>query len=108
MPSSNVLKSVSLFSDITENQEALDVIGSMMEKKTFEKNHQLTVEGAPGSQFFVLVSGHDESFHQFVFSRYSYTAQEIVLDRQFKDMMIREGQMLKINIDDISKLKDNV
>ena len=57
------------------------------------------------AEIFVLVSGHDESFHQLVFSRYSYTANEIVLDRQYKDMLIREGHMLRINIDDISKLK---
>ncbi len=56
------------------------------------------------AEVFVLVSGHDESFNQLVFSRYSYTADDIVLDRHFKDILIRQGHLVKIEIDDISEL----
>jgi inward rectifier potassium channel len=80
------------------------VIHIIDEKSPLHKMSLSDLE-SKSTEIFVLVSGHDESFHQLVFSRYSYTANEIVLDRHYKDMMIREGHMLKINIDDISKLK---
>lgn len=72
---------------------------SPLHKKTLE---QLANETA---EIFVLVSGHDESFNQLVFSRNSYTADDIVLDRHFKDILIRQGNKMKIEIDDISELK---
>lgn len=71
---------------------------SPLYQKTLE---QLTAETA---EIFVLVSGHDESFNQLVFSRYSYTADDIILDRQFKDIMIRQGHMIKVEIENISEL----
>ncbi len=57
------------------------------------------------AEIFVLVSGHDESFNQLVFSRCSYTSEDLVLDRQFKDIVVREGHMIKIEIENISELK---
>jgi inward rectifier potassium channel len=57
------------------------------------------------AEFFILVSGHDESFNQLVFSRYSYTPNDIQLDRQFKDILIRNGHNLRIEIENISELK---
>ena len=68
-------------------------------KKSLDDLDQLAAE------VFVLVSGHDENFNQLVFSRYSYTPEDMILDRQFKDILISEGHVLKIEIENISELK---
>ncbi len=68
-------------------------------EKSLDELNQMTAE------VFVLVSGHDETFNQLVFSRYSYTPDDMILDRQFKDILIREDHMLRIEIENISELK---
>ncbi len=83
------------------------VIHVIDEKSPFYQKNLLDLENK-NTEIFILVSGHDESFHQLVFSRYSYMAQDILFDQQYKDMLIREEHMLRVNIDDISKLKDHV
>lgn len=72
---------------------------SPLYNKTVDELTEVNVE------IFALVSGHDESFNQLVFSRCSYTPEDLVYDRQFKDILIREGHMIKVEIENISELK---
>ena len=57
------------------------------------------------SEIFVLASGHDETFNQLVFSRFSYTAKDLILDRQFTDILHRENGKVRVDIQKISELK---
>src|SRR4051812_23214044 len=51
----NVLKKVSLFSGLTEEQ--LEVIGSSCKGKSYKAGHVLFLEKAQGAEFYVVMSG---------------------------------------------------
>ncbi len=55
--SSDILKNVSLFSDIKDSEEALGVISKIMKSQSYPKGHTLVEQGTEGHDFFVLVSG---------------------------------------------------
>ena len=55
--SSDILKSVSIFSDLKNSTKGLDILSQIMKSQTFAKGHTLVEQGKSGSEFFVLVSG---------------------------------------------------
>lgn len=59
------------------------------------------------AEIFVLASGHDETFNQLVFSRFSYTAKDLVIGRQFEDILHRDNGKVRVDIQKISELKNN-
>lgn len=52
-----ILKKVSIFSDIKENPEALNIVGQIMETKSYPQKSFLTEQGKEGHEFFVLTLG---------------------------------------------------
>ena len=61
---------------------------------------------AVGTELFVSLIGHDETFSQTIFTRRSYTADDIVMNKQFVDIIERNETQLRVNIDKISELKE--
>lgn len=60
------------------------------------------------TEFFVSVSGIDDTFGQIINARFSYIPEEIEFNRSFEDMMIwDEAGRLNIHIDRISDLKNS-
>ena len=55
--STEILKNVSIFSDIKNFPEALEVLSKIMKSQSFSRGHTLVVQGKEGLEFFVLVSG---------------------------------------------------
>lgn len=52
-----ILKKVSIFSDLTENHEAFEILLSMLEKRQYDKDQFLIKEGESGDEFYILISG---------------------------------------------------
>ena len=57
------------------------------------------------AEVFVSVTGHDVSFSGTVHARFSYIPDEIVMDKQFADLIQRQNGKIKINLDVISDTK---
>ncbi len=58
------------------------------------------------TELFISLIGHDETFSQSIFTRRSYTTDDIAFNKQFVDIIERNNNQLKINIEKISDLRD--
>lgn len=70
----------------------------------FEKN--LDYLKSVSTELFISLIGHDETFSQTIFTRRSYTSDDIVFNKQFVDIIERNDNQLRVNIERISDLKD--
>lgn len=69
-------------------------------KITLEQLNEMNAE------ILVLVSGNDETFNQFVHSRFSYAAEDILVGAHFEDILIRDHNgHISVKVDWISKVK---
>lgn len=71
--------------------------------------HKMTLEELreSHSEIFVIVSGHDDIFNQLIHSRFSYTADDIVLGKQFVDILKRNDDgKVTVEVENISSLKN--
>ncbi len=55
--STEILKNVSIFSDLKNSPEALEVLSKIMKPQSFSRGHMLVEQDKEGFEFFVLVSG---------------------------------------------------
>ena len=55
--STDILKSVSIFSDLKNSDEAMSVLSKIMKPQSFSSGHTLVEQGKEGFEFYVLVSG---------------------------------------------------
>lgn len=78
----------------------------VIDKKSplFEKN--LDYLKSVSTELFISLIGHDETFSQTIFTRRSYTSDDIVFNKQFVDIIERNDNQLRVNIERISDLKD--
>lgn len=58
------------------------------------------------TELLVSLIGHDEIFSQTIFTRRSYTTDDIVYNKQFEDIIERNDNQLRVNIDKISSFRD--
>ncbi len=57
-------------------------------------------------EFLISFSGTDQTFSQPIHADVTYNTNDIIFDRQFKDMVIRNGNDILIELDQISQLKN--
>jgi inward rectifier potassium channel len=68
-------------------------------------NHDKLVESE--AEILVSVVGIDDTFSQTIYSRFSYTADELVWERRFKDILSRASDgRIQVNLDGIHDLID--
>lgn len=60
--------------------------------------------GKRNLQIVAMAHGHDDIFNQTVHTRHSYSAKDLVFDRQFVDIIERKSNRLFVKIDKISEL----
>lgn len=58
----SVLKAVSIFADIKDNEEALSLLTGMMKNQKFPAGHTLIEQGTNGDEFYVLCDGNVSIF----------------------------------------------